>query len=119
MWAGGGGAIALAMLVVTPNSLFNRDSANYLYTCQTSPQSTVVLSRAELGEFLKLPEQAAKADVQAIISEPFCSLPAAKGTDGNLTQRDAYPLEFDPQTWFIVHYDKDQYAEFSFSFRQN
>ncbi|NJP12002.1 MAG: hypothetical protein HC866_23115 [Leptolyngbyaceae cyanobacterium RU_5_1] len=30
----------------------------------------------------------------------------------------AYPLAFDPQTWFIVLYEGDEYAGYSFSFRR-
>lgn len=114
----GGGMLALAALVVGPKPLFDNaeQSANQKAVCQETVQTQSVLSRAELSELLAVAERAPKEDVRAIIDEPYCTLPSVEVREGAIADREAYPLEFNPQTWFIVLYEEGEYAGFDFSF---
>ncbi|MEM1280749.1 MAG: hypothetical protein AAGG53_12195 [Cyanobacteria bacterium P01_H01_bin.152] len=117
----GGSMLALAALVVGPKPMMNRsvDSATDRVVCQETVQAKSVLSRAELSELLAISERAPKADVQAVIEEPYCTLPPVEVREGVTAQRVAYPLEFNPETWFVVLYEGDEYAGFDFSFSRN
>jgi len=44
--------------------------------------------------------------------------PDSTRTDGVQVEREAYPLEFDPQTWFVLQYHGEEFVGFDFSFRQ-
>jgi hypothetical protein len=51
------------------------------------------------------------------MNAPYCRLSELEVRAGVRAQREAYPLAFDPQTWFVVLYEGDQYTGYSFSFR--
>ena len=72
------------------------------------------LSRAQLTQFLGLAEATAQATVHEKIAPPYCRLSRAH----QAKQREAYPLSFDPDTWFVVNYDQGQYTDFDFIFKQ-
>lgn len=114
----GGSMLALAALVVGPRPIVDRNAneATAKAVCQETVQAKSVLSRAELSELLAIAERAPKADVQAVIEEPYCTLPPVEVREGVTAQRVAYPLEFNPETWFIVLYEGEEYAGFDFSF---
>lgn len=86
-------------------------------TCVEKVQSRSVLSREQLSQLLAVPERGRKASVRAIISEPYCRLPNVEVRAGVMAEREAYPLEFDPQVWFIVLYEGEEYVGYAFSFR--
>ena len=115
----GGSMLALATLVVTPS--INRDgtavnkASGEVCIKQVDKQSLV--SRDELAAVLDLERQATKAQVQKIVDQPHCVLEAQAGENGVRVEREAYPLEFDPQTWFVLQYQDGKYAGFDFSFR--
>ncbi|RZM79865.1 hypothetical protein DYY88_11620 [Leptolyngbya iicbica LK] len=113
--------LALAALVVGPKPLMEESSepATAKAVCQETIQAESVLSRAELSELLAIAERAPKADVQAVIAEPYCTLPSVEVREGVTAERVAYPLEFNPDTWFIVLYEGDEYAGFDFSFSRD
>lgn len=113
----GGGFLALTALVVGPAPFLNEaDQASSSQSCQETVQTTSVMSRAELSELLKIEMPSSKEAVRQVIDQPYCLLPDAKGEDGGLLSREAYPLEFNPETWFIVEYQGDEYVSFDFSF---
>ena len=87
-------------------------------TCQQIVQSESVLSRAELSQLLAVPERSMKTAIQQIIDVPYCTLNTIEVREGAIAEREAYPLEFDPQTWFVVLYEEDEYAGYDFSFRR-
>lgn len=58
-----------------------------------------VINRDQLKEFLELSQYPNKERVQSVLGAPFCKLPNRDGFD-----RDAYPMEFDPETWLVVRY---------------
>ncbi|MEM1291196.1 MAG: hypothetical protein AAGH67_06975 [Cyanobacteria bacterium P01_H01_bin.162] len=120
-WLAGGGMLALAALVVVPKPSLPQaeQSASANVVCQETIKSESVLSRAELSKLLAIAERAPKADIQAVIDEPYCTLPPVNVREGVVSNREAYPLEFNPQTWFIVLYEDGEYAGFDFSFERD
>ena len=116
----GGGMLALAAFVVGPKPFLDSNTVdektNSNVVCQEIVQSSSVLSRAELSKLLAVTERAPKEEVRAVIDEPYCTLPSVQVREGAVSEREAYPLEFNPQTWFIVLYEEGEYAGFDFSF---
>ena len=117
----GGSMLALAALVVGPKPVMDRSAApaTVKTVCQETIQSESRLSRAELSELLSVAERAPKADVQAVIAEPYCTLPSVTVREGVTAERVAYPLEFNPETWLVVLYEGEEYAGFDFSFARD
>lgn len=117
----GGSMLALAALMVGPRPMMDQsaDQATAKVACQETTQAKSVLSRAELSELLAISERAPKADVQAVIEEPYCTLSPIEVREGVTAQRVAYPLEFNPETWLVVLYEGEEYAGFDFSFSRD
>lgn len=116
----GGSMLALAAFVVGPRPFLDRNTAEETTStnviCDAKVQEQSVLSRAELSQLLAVAERAPKEEVRAVIDEPYCTLPPVKVREGAVSEREAYPLEFNPQTWFIVLYEEGEYAGYDFSF---
>lgn len=85
--------------------------------CQGSVKSEVVLSREQLAQLLTVPERDTKARVRDILKEPYCQLPSLEVRAGVAAEREAYPLEFDPQTWLVILYEGDEYAGYRFTYQ--
>lgn len=113
----GGSMLALVGLLSNPFAPFLR-SPERTDACQRVVQSQAVLSRDRLTQLLALPERSPKDMVRSVIQEPYCTLTEIEVASGVTAQREAYPLAFDPQTWFIVLYEGNEYAGYSFSFRR-
>jgi hypothetical protein len=115
MLAGGSVVAALGLLGdprgLLPNSVPVKD------VCQEVIQSKAILSREQLSQLLAIPERSEKAQVRQVVKEPYCKLSTLQIRSGEPSQREAYPLAFDPQTWVVVLYEGDEYAGYSFSFR--
>ena len=112
-----GGCILSALALMTDvHSLMPSSSSVPL--CQTVVQPDSILSRETLAQLLAVSERSPKASVQQVISEPYCQLPALELRAGVAAEREAYPLAFDPDTWFVVLYEGNEYAGYDFSFRQ-
>jgi hypothetical protein len=112
----GGSVVAAFGLLADPHGLLS----NPLQTrevCQEMVQSKAVLSREQLSRLLTLPEGSNKDQIRQVVKEPYCKLATLSLRTGEPSQREAYPLAFDPQTWFVVLYEGDNYAGYSFSFR--
>lgn len=86
--------------------------------CQEIVQAKSVLSREQLSQLLSVPEGSSKDQVRQVMNAPYCRLSNLEVRAGMTAQREAYPLAFDPQTWFVVLYEGDQYIGYSFSFRR-
>jgi hypothetical protein len=86
--------------------------------CQEVVQAESVLSREELSNLLTIPERESREVVREAIAEPYCYLTDIEIRAGVTAQRAAYPLEFEPQTWFVVLYEGDEYAGYSFVFQR-
>ncbi|MGD1862123.1 MAG: hypothetical protein ACFB0E_19415 [Leptolyngbyaceae cyanobacterium] len=114
----GGSVLALTTLTAGPKPFADQaaTSTSEKAVCQEVVQDKSVLSRSELSELLAVAERAPKADVRAVIAEPYCTLSNVEVREGVTARREAYPLEFNPETWFIVLYEGEEYAGFDFSF---
>ena len=111
----GGSMLALATLLINPNK--SQEVAPKIDICQKRIETTAVLSRAQLSQLLSVPERSAKESVRKIVEAPYCVLQPLELRAGAEAQREAYPLAFDPQTWFVVLYENEEYAGYDFSFR--
>ncbi|MFE4104653.1 hypothetical protein [Almyronema epifaneia] len=85
--------------------------------CQEVIHPESRLSRDRLSQLLSIPERSSREAVQQLIAAPFCTLPPLTVRAGAVAEREAYPLEFDPGTWFILLYEEDEYVGYDFSFR--
>ena len=90
---------------------------NHGEVCQEIVQSKAALSREQLAKLLTVPERDSKSKVQGILKAPYCKLPKLEVRAGVNAEREAYPLEFDPQTWLVILYEGNEYAGYRFSFR--
>lgn len=115
VWAGGSVMLAL-MAFLLPHSAKDTD-AQKAEVCQQQVQAASFLSRDELSQLLSVPERSNKAAVRQVIAEPYCLMSPVEVRQGTEAEREAYPLEFDPQTWVVVLYEGDEYAGYDFSFR--
>lgn len=113
----GGSVVAALGLMADLNGLLPK-SAPVKEICQEVIEPRAVLSRDKLAQLLAVPEGAPRSQVQQVTQSPYCRLPDVQVRAGATTQREAYPLAFDPQTWFVVSYEGDTYAGYSFSFRR-
>ncbi|MEM8806859.1 MAG: hypothetical protein AAGF01_12600 [Cyanobacteria bacterium P01_G01_bin.38] len=86
--------------------------------CQEVVAAKAVLSRAQLGQLLTVPERAGRQAVRTIVQEPYCTMAGIEVRSGVKAEREAYPLAFDPNTWLVLLYEGDEYAGYGFSFQQ-
>lgn len=118
-----GGAVLLAFgLLLDLHSLPSLFSKNFSKKnsgepCQEVVQSQAKLSRQQLARLLTVPEGDKKQKVQDILKDPYCKLADLQVRAGATARRDAYPLEFEPQTWLVILYEGDQYAGYRFNIR--
>ena len=96
------------------NSLKSSRSAE---TCQGEIHGDVVLSREKLAAFLTISERDPKSRVQEILPQSYCQLPTIEVRAGVVSEREVYPLAFDPHTWLIVLYEGEEYAGYQFRFQ--
>jgi hypothetical protein len=113
----GGSVLALAALLITPN--LNQEQAQEAgaFTCIRQEQPKSLVSRDQVKKLLETELQATKVTVQEFLNAPYCVLSPGKTEAGLPAEREAYPLEFDPQTWLVVLYDGDRYVGYDFRFR--
>lgn len=114
----GGSMLALVGMLVDLRNMLQPPQLNSNAMCEEVVQSQSVLSRHELASLLKIPERDSKETVREIVNEPYCRLPSVEIRANVTAEREAYPLEFDPQTWFVILYEGDEYAGYSFVFRR-
>ncbi|MDX2099397.1 MAG: hypothetical protein SFW36_16585 [Leptolyngbyaceae cyanobacterium bins.59] len=112
----GGTMLAAVGLLFSPGIEFNAKTTRDL--CQEIVQPEAALTRQQLSKLLTVPERTPKNQVKAIIKDPYCKLPSLEVRKGAMAERVAYPLAFDSQAWFVVLYEGDEYAGYSFSIRR-
>lgn len=113
----GGSMLALAALLISPNLNREKVPEAEAFTCIRQEQPKALVSRDQVKKLLETELQAPKARVQEFLQTPYCVLSAGKTEAGLPADREAYPLEFDPQTWLVVLYEGDRYAGYDFRFR--
>ncbi len=82
--------------------------------CQQIVQPKAVVSREQLAQLLTVPERGDRAKVQTIVKEPYCRMPSLSIRAGVTTERVAYPLTSDPQTWIVILYEGKTYVGYGF-----
>lgn len=92
-------------------------SSRPVETCQGEIHKDVVLSRENLAAFLTVSERDPKSRVQEILPQSYCQLPTIEVRAGVVSEREIYPLAFDPQTWLIILYEGEEYAGYQFRFQ--
>ena len=113
----GGSMLALAALVITPRLNQSQVQEVEPFTCMRQEQPKALVSRDQIKTLLATELQTPKATVQGFLTPPDCVLSPGKTEAGLPADREAYPLEFDPQTWLVVLYEGDRYAGYDFRFR--
>lgn len=113
----GGSMLALAALLISPNPDQTKVQEAEAFTCIRQEQPQALVSRDQIKKLLETELQAPKATVQEFLQVPYCVLSPGKTEAGLPAEREAYPLEFDPQTWLVVLYEGDRYAGYDFRFR--
>ncbi len=112
------GGFMLTLLALLADSRHRLPSGGAVSNvCREVVQADAVLSREALSQLLTIPERDRKESVRLVIREPYCRLPSVEVRQGVMAEREAYPLAFDPQTWFVVLYEGDEYAGYSFVFQ--
>lgn len=118
--AAGGVVIAAAIVlfdVQNMRSWFGRSQTQVNEkSCEEFVQTEAKLSRDQLAELLTIPERDSKERVREIVSEPYCRLASLNLRADVKAEREAYPLEFDPQTQLVILYENDEYAGYRFNF---
>lgn len=124
-----GAAATLMVAVVLPDQVSSEAIAQS--NCLEVIQSGAEMSRGEISTLITLPVGSPKQSVRQAISEPYCTLPietteAAKKQDAKSsseqgvsasTEREAYPLAFDPEVWVVLNYESGKYTSYDFVFR--
>lgn len=113
--AGGTMLVLMSMLADVKETWKPKPVSN---DCAEIVQSDSVLARDELAKLLAIPERDRKEAVRAVVSDPYCRLPKVEIREGVAAEREVYPLAFDPQTWFVVLYEGEEYAGYSFLFQR-
>ena len=82
--------------------------------CQEIVQPKASVSREQLAKLLTVPERSDRTKVQSILKQPYCRLPNLNIRAKATTERDAYPLASDSQTWIVVLYEGKTYVGYGF-----
>jgi hypothetical protein len=85
--------------------------------CEKIVQSNAQLSREQLAKLLAVPERDPKEKVRGIVAEPYCSLPQLQVRSGVSSEREAYPMAWDPSVQIVILYENDEYAGYRFRFQ--
>lgn len=85
--------------------------------CEKIVQSNAQLSREQLAQLLVVPERDPKESVRKIVAEPYCSLPQLQVRSGVVSEREAYPMAWDPTVQLVILYENDEYAGYRFRFQ--
>ncbi|MEO0867873.1 MAG: hypothetical protein AAFY17_05370 [Cyanobacteria bacterium J06642_11] len=83
-------------------------------TCQQMVNKEQRLSREQLTQFIPLSQGTAQEIVHDTIAPPYCALSKSQQSQ----QQEAYPLAFDPETWFVVNYAQGNYTGYDFVFKR-
>lgn len=115
LWLAIGTGIALVGMLIHPRDFLSARIPQQVCTELINPNGK--LSRDRLAQLLKLAERSQRIDVHRVLKQPYCQLAEITVRVGVNAQRDAYQLEFDPDTWLIVLYEGNEYAGYDFIVR--
>ncbi|MEM6252417.1 MAG: hypothetical protein AAF821_05790 [Cyanobacteria bacterium P01_D01_bin.156] len=83
-------------------------------TCQEILNKDQRLSRDQLTQFLSMAEGTTQETIHGTMATPHCRLHQSNQSK----YREAYPLAFDPDTWFVINYDQGKYSDYDFVFQK-
>lgn len=111
-----GGALlaAIGLTLTQPDVAPPRHDPDPIQFCQEIVQPKATVSREQLAKLLTVPERGSRSQVQAIVKEPYCRMPNLSIRSGAITERVAYPLASDPQTWLVILYEGKTYVGYGF-----
>ncbi|HEY9633881.1 MAG TPA: hypothetical protein V6D14_10770 [Coleofasciculaceae cyanobacterium] len=111
-----GGAVlaAVGLALAQPNAELPKQALDPNQFCQEMVQPKAVLSREQLAQLLTVPERGDRTKVQSIVKQPYCRMPNLSVRAGATTERHAYPLASDPQTWVVILYEGKTYVGYGF-----
>ena len=89
-------------------------TAKQTSVCSEVVQPKAAVSREQLAQLLSVPERSQRREVQNLLKQPYCRLPSLSIRAGATTERDVYPLAFDPQTSLVVLYEGKTYVGYGF-----
>ncbi|MBU6228587.1 MAG: hypothetical protein KGQ93_02695 [Cyanobacteria bacterium REEB459] len=112
----GGSMLAAAMVGLSPHSGPVVESPTLTGECIKIEKTVNGLSRDRLKAMLALPVPAPQATLKSLLTSPYCVLKPSPNEQAEGLERQAYPLEFDPQTWLVVIYQGDLYQGYDFIF---
>ncbi len=116
----GGLLLAIGLLAIDgqgPRRWLQAASPQSAEGCEKIVQSTAQLSREQLAQLLVVPERDPKENVRKIVAEPYCSLPQLQVRSGVVSEREAYPMAWDPAVQLVILYENDEYAGYRFRFQ--
>ncbi|EKQ70628.1 hypothetical protein OsccyDRAFT_0929 [Leptolyngbyaceae cyanobacterium JSC-12] len=113
--AGGAALLALGLLLDMYGMPSFGNRRSIASACQEVMKSEATLSKTQLAQLLTISEGDKKQRIRDIVKEPYCKLPSLQIRAGATAQREAYPLEFDRDTWLVVLYEGDQYTGYRFA----
>lgn len=88
---------------------------NFTAACQEVLKSEAALSKTQVAQLLTVSEGDKKQRIRDIVKEPYCKLPDLQIRAGATAQREAYPLDFERDTWVVVLYEGEQYTGYRFA----
>jgi hypothetical protein len=111
-----GGALlaAIGLTLTQPNLEPPTRELDPTQFCQEIVEPKATVSREQLAKLLAIPERGSRSQVQAIVKEPYCRMPNLSIRAGAITERVAYPLASDPQTWLVILYEGKTYVGYGF-----
>jgi hypothetical protein len=117
----GGGLLLAGYLLATfglpfnlPSSVPKQRTPKLNLMCSEIVQPKAALSREQLAKLMAVPERSPRPNVQAVVKEPYCRLPTLSIRVGAMTDRELYPLAFDPQTSLVILYEGQTYVGYGF-----
>lgn len=99
--------LTIAQMQVAPPPSQGLDPNQF---CQEIVEPQASVSREQLAQLLTVPERGDRAKVKAIVKEPYCRMQPLVIRSGTTTEREAYPLTSDPQTWIVILYEGKTYV---------
>ena len=104
----------ISLILTQPKVLPSNSELDPNQFCQQIVQPKAGLTRQQLSKLMTVPERSERSQVQNLLNDPYCVMPSLSIRAGATTERDAYPLVFDGQTWLVVLYEGGTYVGYGF-----
>ena len=112
--ANGAKSLLSSPVTFASSSIGGKSAETLSKECEGTVNEKARLSREQLLKLLAVPERDSKERVRQIVQAPYCQLSTLQVRAGVDAVREAYPLEFDPETTLVILYENDEYAGYRF-----